>query len=1109
MEESKFIQLLESVLRPDTAAVKRATAELRKTYYPSPAALTLLIQIATIHGDPGLRQLASVEARTLVPRHWNALSSTDKEQIRVKLLHSTLNEQAPLVRHSLARVISAIAKLDLQDGEWLDLPDILVQAARSNLVAQREVGTYILFTLFEVVGDEFASKLSALFALFKNTIHDRESVEVRINTMLALGQLAIHIDSDDDPTSTKKFQAIFPAMVNVLKETIVDGHEDKAMIAFEVFHTLLGSDPQLLALHLQELMQFMIDLGTSRDIHEDSRSQAIAYLTECVKFRRLKVQSMKIGEQLTLISMQLLTELGDSIDDEGTAAPARSALALLDTLAANLPPSQVVVPLLAALSNYANHTDPDYRQAGILALGYCAEGAPDFISTQLSNIFPILFRLLDDPVRRVRQATIHSITRIADELEDELGKEHARLVPALVKNLDASTNQPLTEDDNEKNVLILRASCRALGSIMSGIPSEESVGYLPELLPRLNKLFSHTDFKVRCSAISATSALAASCEDTFLPYFEQTMSSLGEYICIKDSEDELDLRCSVIDAMGSIASAVGTEPFTKYVQPLMQSSEEALYLGHPHLRETTFLFWGTLAQVYQDDFTPFLPKVIKSLLDCLEQEEAGFELELGEEAQELLGEEIVWAGKKIKISSSSGGVALASSKILHETEEDSFSPSTASIEDENWDEYEGVSAVAMEKEIALNVMGDIITHTKKNSLPYMEKTSETLLSLVNHMYAGVRKESIGTLWRTYSCLWGICENETMAKWEPGLPLKIQPTPELVKLGGLVMEATLSVWLTEIERGVVADINQNIAATLHLCGPAVLTHEGALPKITKNLISILQKSHACQNDLGEGQEQSFDAEESSEYDWLVIDSAMDVVISLAHALGPSFGELWKVFQKLVMKYASSNDSGERSTAIGVIAVTIRWMEAGVTPFTSTLMKVILHRLSDEDPDTKANAAYAAGMLCLGSGDSAVTLEAYPIILSKLESLLNTDKPRVIENSVGCVSRMIMAHPGNITIENVLPTLVGFLPLKEDFEENEAVFEMLVRLYGSGNKTVESLTPQLIPIFASALSPPEKQLDELTRGKLIELIKYLHKQEPTLINHNPVLMACISN
>ena len=141
------------------------------------------------------------------------------------------------MRHSGARVIAAIAGLDLEDGEWNTLPGILLEAAKQPHVAHREVAVYILFTLLEAVGDGFADKLPILFQLFSQTIRDPESSEVRINTMLALSRIAMLVDPEEDKKSLKSIQETIPGMVAVLKGTIEEGDEERTMQAFEVFQT--------------------------------------------------------------------------------------------------------------------------------------------------------------------------------------------------------------------------------------------------------------------------------------------------------------------------------------------------------------------------------------------------------------------------------------------------------------------------------------------------------------------------------------------------------------------------------------------------------------------------------------------------------------------------------------------------------------------------------------------------------------------------------------------------------------------------------------------------------------------------------------------------------
>lgn len=245
---------------------------------------------------------------------------------------------------------------------------------------------------------------------------------------------------------------------------------------------------------------------------------------------------------------------------------------------------------------------------------------------------------------------------------------------------------------------------------------------------------------------------------------------------------------------------------------------------------------------------------------------------------------------------------------------------------------------------------------------------------------------------------------------------------------------------------VTDINRDVAATLKLCGPAVLITENGpvVAEIAQQLLAIIQKQHPCQQDLGEEADEEI-LEESSEYDWLVVETAMEVITCLAVALGSDFAELWKIFEKTLLKYASSQDSTERTAAVGTIAECVGNMDAAGTPYTPGLLKVLLHRLSDEDPETKSNAVYGIGLLCEKTTNDAEVLKNMSSIFSKLEPLLESqDQARLLDNTAGCVSRLMSKYPEHIPIAEVLPRLVQLLPLREDFEENKPIYSMIVKL-----------------------------------------------------------------
>lgn len=245
------------------------------------------------------------------------------------------------------------------------------------------------------------------------------------------------------------------------------------------------------------------------------------------------------------------------------------------------------------------------------------------------------------------------------------------------------------------------------------------------------------------------------------------------------------------------------------------------------------------------------------------------------------------------------------------------------------------------------------------------------------------------------------------------------------------------------RGIITDVQRNLAETLDLCGKDALTNEADVNKICEQILAVIKGKHPCQTDEEEDEEE--DIEEFSEYDWLVIETAMDVLVGLAKALREHFAPLWQQFEKPVLKHVSSEEGGERAAATGTVAECIRGMGKAVTPYTHALMKIAIHRMGDEDIVAKANAIYAAGMLCQFSGDTDFILKQYSTILRKLEPQLSDDASgHLLDNAAGCVARMIIAYPDKVPLDEVLPVLINLTPAKEDYEVNSPLYECIVLL-----------------------------------------------------------------
>ena len=751
-----------------------------------------------------MRQLAAVEARKHVDAFWPKIEDGPKPEVRTALLTFALSNDSKLLRRATADIVVEIASIELSDEEnrqWPDLPGLLFQGTKSGEARHREMSLHIIYQLMVDQPDLFAGDLMSILGVVASAIQDPDSIEARVNALLIFGEVAVLVDPDENEPAISGFQESVPRMIGVLKESIDSGDEELAVKCFEVFHNTIEIGSAFFNAHFQVLMDFIIMVMSNKDVDQEIRLQAIFFLTQAVSCRKMKIQSLRIGESIAVKALHVVIEI-DEFDDEGEQNPARQALGLLDILAASLPPSQVVLPLMKYVGEFSSHADPAVRRAGILGLGMCVEGAPDFFSTQLKELIPLVLRLLGDPEAIVRGAALQTVSRLAEELCDEVGALHETIVPAIIKNFDfaATSLASQTGKEAEQTVQILLDCCVAIDSMMDGLDKEDATMYQEELVPRLNKLLTEDHSKMKLCAVAAIGSIAEAAEEGFLPYFKDAMNSLGPYMNQKEDTEDLNIRRIVTDAMGRIAVAVGREAFQPYVAPLMRASEEALQLEDEELRESSYILWSYMVKVYGEDFEPFLEGVVKGLFVCLDQEEDSMTLDAdSEDALEKIVARI--NGNKKLSDKRLKDVDISELLVAKGAEIE-----TIDVEDDDDVESIGLgpaTAISMEKEIAVGVMGDVLEYSKAKFLPYFQKTVEMMVTMAHHPYHGVRQSAVETLLRAYESLWQIETDKGMEKWKPGFPLHVEPTADLKQLGAVVMEATLAMWEDQDERYVIS------------------------------------------------------------------------------------------------------------------------------------------------------------------------------------------------------------------------------------------------------------------------------------------------------------------
>ncbi|KAF9362300.1 hypothetical protein BGX34_006440 [Mortierella sp. NVP85] len=1026
--------LQQVIFSNDSNQIKEATKALSGQFFADANCIPALVHIIQASPQKEIRQLAAVELRKQIPGWWQKMGEDVRTNVKAKLLEIILSEQEALPRHATARAIATVGRLEIPSNAWNELPVFLFQCCSSPNVGHREVGIYVIFAIFEVT-DAFADNSRQLLELFSRTIVDPDSQTIRVTTVQALGKIADFIE-EEQKEEVAMFAALIPHMVNVLQQCLNDKDEESASKCFDVFDALLILEAPFLTKHIQDLVQFFLNIGSNKNYEAVIRIQGLSFLMWSVVYKKTKLQRLKLVTPIIQALMPIAAE--EEPEDADEESPARVAIKVINVLSTNFPPQQVFPVALEGILAYMASENQLHRKAAMLTLAVLVEGSVDFIRPKFNELLMIVSAGLQDQVASVRCTALMALSAFAEEFDQEIAENHATLLPSVFNLM------------NEPNPEITKEACNALDAILEGL-GENIHQYLPVLMEKLLHMLDHAQGETRAIVVAAIGSAAHASGSEFTPYFPEVMKRLQHLMTLRSNDEELMLRAVSTDALGAIAAAVGKEAFRPCLDGLMNLAMEGLLLDSNRLRECGYYFFGGIAQVFEDEFAPYLAGIMPQLISSCRLDETATQFDSeengngdGDDDGEDTGEE---------------------------------------------PNYVIRSAIADEKEVAADTIGELFRHTRSAFLPYVEESVKELLGLLEHMSEGVRKASSSALFAFLRTFYGLSNSED---WKAGLPVAVPLHDNVSQLNALVMPAILSALEDEDDKMVVVQICQEMVETVKLCGPGIVADH--IVSIAEHTNLIFEKKAFCQQELADD-EGLLDEDEQAEFDALLISSAADLVGALAAALGESFVPYAKVFIPHIAKYyKKSKPSSERSMAIGCLGETAAGLLGGVTEFTEVIFPIALKALADEEAEVRSNAAYTVGVLCQNTNLDISS--QYPAILTALYPLFQGQNlENATDNACGAVARMILKSPNAVPVDQVLPVFVQALPLKRDFEENASVYKMLFTLIRSQNAWLFSNMPALLTIFAGVLSK-EDELKPHTRTEMIEIIKALNTELPAL-------------
>lgn len=980
-------QTLSQILHPApgdaNAQIKAATDRLRHEFYPQPASAAALVQVLTSSQDPQMRQLAGVEARKILPRHWKDIAPGDRVQLREAVLQSALAEPVELVRHTSARVVSIVATQDLENDEWAQLIPILFAAAQDTQASKREVGLYIVYALLDQdYTAAMSERATELLKLFSATINDPESSIVRVTTVLALCGLTDVIMGNNQLTAV--FQGLVPKMAEILNQSVRQGDEKSALQLFEVFNDLVMGDASLLGETFSDLLKHMItDYAVKTDEDDEIRLAALRYVFNAVRFRPSRIKALGFGPELVKALLQILstTEPDEDDDDDDDEGLEKLSLRTLDCLSSSLSPSQVIEPLIALVPSLSQGT-PEQMRAGYLAFSVTISGAPEFVSGEFTTILPWVCSGLQSEVAYIRIAALRALSMLALELPNLVGKEHAVLMPLIFSVMDGA-----------QSLQMARAACTSLDTLVSTLDRVVITDlYLSSLVPKLlDAVDQAPDLKLQGAVVNALGSAALAAGRNYSPFFERTVHTIERFVIVPTDDLQpqvAQLSSETLDTLGTLCAAVGPDMFRPYLPAVLQTAIQCMQCPAAALRESGPVFVSSASRVFGPELAPQLPQILPLLYKTFDKEEF--------EVDDLLVED-------------DGGVGMEE------------------------DESAGIrvnSDVALEKEYGCDCLNDLIENIPSSSLqPFLNDIAKHLVDLAGHFYEDVRKSAIVGLWRLY---------------------KAVPTPDVLKA---VRDTTVEALETEVDLGTVDASMECLSEALRRDGAVVFGSPEDLEKIMLAIFEVLNKTHPAiagdedDDGLDEAEKAAAEAAGGSEAAEALADTAVDLVVAVAGAMGPvQFAPVFPQLAKTLQDYVKSRTTNERVTGVVAFAELTGVLKEGMSPWTQELLQVFGSALQDKRLQVRSMGAYGVGLLCYFSVETETVRQAYPEILTGIQHLFKgglTDSIATA-NACGCVSRMAVANQDLVPEESALSAITALLPLEGGYEEYEPIFAYLATL-----------------------------------------------------------------
>mmetsp|Transcript_1414 Transcript_1414/g.1902 ORF Transcript_1414/g.1902 Transcript_1414/m.1902 type:complete len:396 (+) Transcript_1414:2138-3325(+) len=322
---------------------------------------------------------------------------------------------------------------------------------------------------------------------------------------------------------------------------------------------------------------------------------------------------------------------------------------------------------------------------------------------------------------------------------------------------------------------------------------------------------------------------------------------------------------------------------------------------------------------------------------------------------------------------------------------------------------------------------------------------------------------------------GKMNDDDKFEWTKGAPAG-SPLPASVSnyLNQIVFPYFIRVLETEENKEIIERVLENLREIAEDFGPAAF--EQVIPKISEQIVLLLQKKAFCQTHLGadedEGdledveenpEEAGYDDEEDDEedgidHDEVIFGNTSDLIIGLSRAYGNEFLPAFEAIYPHLQPYTTEkHPKSDRNMAMGCISEVFASAPGAIPALFESFWTLVNNLGNSQDCKLNRNVAYSVGVLAEHAQLLfQPRLQEALAFLQKLHA--NSSEAAAQDNIVAASCRIIefqlMPLPADQRppeYQGMLDSMFEKIPFSGDDTENETVLKFAFKLYQQDNQT----------------------------------------------------------